>query len=232
MALTTTRPVLRANVRRFCDIGGTNAGARHPDSDLDEYIDLAMGSLHRLLSTALPDLRLLSSTTVTMVDGTASYALPADFDHLISVDLVANGVKSWLLGYEMHERPALTSASAPSEGIPFTYRLRAANIEYLPIPTAAYTSTLWYIPAAAQFTSEAQVFDTISRLDEYLIAHASRRVAIKDKNGELASLAKQQVDELTADVLVAARSRDKNNASRIVDDSMANRWGRRPRWAR
>lgn len=232
MALNTTRPLLRANIRRFTDTGGTTALARHPDADLDAYIDLALGSLHRLLTSALPDLRILSSSLVTMTNGTSSYPLPGDFDHLISVDLTANGVKSWLLAYEMHERPTLTSSATPSEGIPFTYRLRGSNIEYLPTPTAAYTSTLWYVPAATQLASDVTLYDTISRLDEYLIAHAARRIATKDKNWELASQAKAQVAELTADVLVAARSRDKNSPSRITDDSIANRWGRRPRWAR
>lgn len=232
MALTQTRAQIRANMRRFTDTGGVTALARHPDTDLNEYADRALASLHRLLTEAMPDQRILSTSPITTVSGTLIYSLPADFDHLISVDITASGLKSWLLSYEMHERPTLTDPANSFAGVPFAYRLRGSNIELLPTPSAGYAVTLWYVPTATQFASDAQLYDTISRLDDYLIAYGSRFVAVKDKNSELVNLCNSMMEELKGDIRVAARSRDKNSPARIVDESMADKWGRRARWRR
>lgn len=226
MALNQRQDAIRANVRKFANVQGTTALLRHPDADLNDYINRALGSLHRKLITALPDQRYLSSTTVTTEADVSTYGLPADFDHLISIDLNANSHRTWLNAYEMSERPMLTSADESFTGIPFSYRLRAANIEYLPTPGGVYTSTLWYVPRATQLTQDAAVFDTISRLDDYLIAHASRPIAIKDKNWDLVTACKNVLDELSGDIEVISRGRDKNSPPRVVDVYQSNRWGR------
>ncbi len=226
MALTQSQIQIRQNVRKFANVQGTTALLRHPDADLNDYINRALGSLHRKLITALPDQRYLASTTVTTEEDVSTYALPVNFDHLISVDLIANSHRSWLQAYEMSERPALTSADQPYIGIPFCYRLRAANIEYLPTPGDVYTSTLWYVPTSTHLTQDAAVFDTISRLDDYLIAYASRPIAIKDKNWDLVAACKNILDELAGDIEVISRGRDKNSPPRIVDVYESNRWGR------
>lgn len=231
MALTQTRTQLRANLRRFTDTGGTNALVRHPDADFNEYLDRALGSLHRALNEAIADQRFLSTSSVALTTvGGASYALPALFDHLISVDLSANGHKSWLTAYEMHERASLTTPDVNTAGVPVTYRLRGANIEYLPAPSGSYTSVLWYVPTPTQFTQDADTVDTINRLDDYLIAYASQFVAIKDKNTELLGICKDMMRELREEIATVARNRDKNSPPRIVDEGMTNRWGRR--WGR
>jgi len=164
-------------VRRLSDSGGTNALVRHPDADLNEYIDLALGALHRALTNSGSGQRYLSSATVTMTSGTALYALGATFDYLISVDLTANGHKSWLTAYEMHERPGLTTPDSTASGVPYKYRLQGGNIEYLPTPTGAYTSTVWFVPTPTQFTADGDTFDTVNRLDTFLVAYAARFIA-------------------------------------------------------
>ncbi len=227
MALTQSQIQIRLNVRKFANVQGTTALLRHPDADLNDYINRALGSLHRRLTIALPDQRYLASTLVTTAEDVSVYALPSNFDHLISIDLTANSHRTWLVAYEMHERPTLTSPDNSSTGIPFSYRLRGNNIEYLPTPQGAYSSTLWYVPTATQFTGDAQVFDTVSRLDDFIIAHASRPIAIKDKNWDLVAACKNVLDELSGEIDVMARGRDKNSPPRIVDVYAADRWGRR-----
>ncbi len=233
MALTQTRTQIRANVRRLSDTGGTNALARHPDTDLNEYIDLALGSLHRALSEGIVDQRYLSSASVSLTSAAGStYALDATFDHLISVDLSANGSKSWLVAYEMHERASLTSPDLNTSGVPICYRLRGSNIEYLPAPAGSYTSTLWFVPTPTQFSSDGSTFDTVNRLDTFLVAYAAKFIAIKDKNTALVGLCDELLTELREDIATVARNRDKNSPPRIVDEQVANRWGRRLRYRR
>lgn len=230
MALTQTQLQMREGVRKFAGVQGQTALVRHPDADVNDYVNRALGSLHRKLTTVLPDQRILASTTVTTSDAVATYALPQGFDHLISAELTVDGHRHWLQGYEMHERARLLSPDEPSSGVPFTYRLRGSNIELLPTPAGAYSVLLWYVPAATQLSSSGQAYDTISRLDEYVIAYAARPIAIKDKNWDLVAACKQLIDELSADIEVLARNRDRNSPPRIVDVYQADRWGRQRRF--
>lgn len=229
MALTQTREQIRDAVRRFTNTQGASALLRHPDADLNEYILRGLSRLRFLLTQANPDQRYLGSTSSSTSDSVTLYSLPSDFGFLIAVDLVANGAKTWLTSYEMHERAALTSADQPSSGIPFCYRLRGGNIEFLPTPGGAYTYTLWYVPHTTEFTADASVLDTINRLDDYVIAYASRFVATKDKNWDLLGECKALMAELTGEIEVIGRSRDQNSLGRISDVHLADRWGRRRR---
>lgn len=228
MALNRTQQEMRDGMRKFANVQGTTALLRHPDADCNDYLNRALGSLHRKLTTALPDQRILGSTTVTTSDGVTTYSLPAGFDFLISAELNADGHRSWLLGYEMSERATLASSDLPSDGIPFAYRLRGGNIELLPAPGDGHTVLLWYVPAASQLTANGQAYDTISRLDDYLIAYGARLIAIKDKQWDLVSAAKQIIDELDEEISALARNRDRNSPPRIVDQYLTDRWGRTP----
>lgn len=233
MALTRTLAQLAADVRKFANVQGTTALQRHPNADVYDYVNRALGSLHRRLTAAQPDQRYLSSTSASFSDGTSTYSLPVDFDHLIAVEVSANGVKRWLVAYEMHEHASLTSPDTDFVGVPFAYRLRGANIDFLPTPESAdYTYYLWYVPTPRQFATsgdEAQTFDTINRLDDYVIAYAARIIATKDKQWDLVGECKSLCAEMEAEIAVIGRGRDQNSPPRIVDETLADRWGRRRR---
>lgn len=227
MALTRTLVQMREGVRKFANVQGATALQRHPDADLNDYVNRALGSLHRKLTEAVPDQRFLATSSTTTVDGTSTYALPATFESLLLVELTAQGVKRWLTAYEPHEHAALTDPSLSYAGVPVAYRLAAGNIELLPTPTDAYTLLIWYLPASSNLTADSSTYDTINRLDDYVYAYAGRLVAIKDKNWDLVSASKGIIDEMTAEILALGRNRDRNSPSRIVDETMADRWGRR-----
>jgi hypothetical protein len=229
VALTQTREQMRDALRVFTNTQGTTALLRHPNAELNEHLLRGLSRLRYRLTQASPDQRYLSSSTASTSDGTSVYSLPSDFGFLISVDITANGAKTWLTSYEMHERAALTSPDEPASGIPFTYRLRGGNIEFLPEPGDAYSYTLWYVPHTTEFTSDASVLDTVNRLDDFVIAYAARFIATKDKNWDLLGECKSLMAELEEEIAVLGRTRDQNGPSRIVDVYRADRWGRRRR---
>jgi len=230
MALTQTLAQLRTNVRRMADVAGTTALQRHPDTDLNDYVNRGIAALRRELDVAIPDQRFLSSTTTSTVAGTSTYALPAGFNFLVSVDLEAHGTKLWLVPYEMHERPTLTSPDTAYAGTPAHYRLRGSNIEVLPTPQGVFTLTLWYVADPSTLSLDADTFDTITRLDDFVIAYASKLVAMKDKNWDLVGACDGLMDRMREDVQFIARGRDRNAPSRIVDEALADRYGRVRRW--
>lgn len=232
MALNRSLVQMRDGARKLANVQGASALQRHPDADVNDYVNRGLGSLHRKLTEAVPDQRFLSSTTVTTVAGTLTYSLPATFDHLISIDLTANGIRSWLVAYEMHERPMLVDPSASYTGVPFCYRLRGSNIELLPEPNNAYDCVLWYVPTSSQLTGDSQTYDTISRLDDYVMAYAARLIAMKEKAWDLVAACKDITSELSEEIAMLARSRDKNSPSRVVDEMQYDRFGRRARLPR
>lgn len=224
MALTRTLAQLRADVRKCADVVGVTD--RFPDADVNDYVHRGIAALYRKLTQAQPEQRYLASTIVTMSANTSTYSLPANFYTLISVDLVANGHKTWLDAFEWHERPALTTPDTNASGTPCVYKLRAGNIEYLPTPDDDYTSTLWYVPDAPTLAADANTVDTIARLDEYIIWWGARVIAIQNKHWDLADRLTGYIGELEGDILTIGRSRDMNSPPRIVDVYQANRYGR------
>lgn len=227
MALTQNREEIRDNVRRLANVQGASALLRHPDTDLNDYINRGVSRLRYLLNQANPDQRWMASSPIETERGVSVYSLPADFGVLVLVDMTANGAKSWLTNYELHERPVLTSADQPSLGIPFCYRLRGGNIELLPEPGGEYAVTLWYIPHTTELSADASVLDTLNRLDDFVIAYAARFVAIKDKNWDLKTACQELMGELEEEIQVIGRTRDVNGTSRIVDVYQSRgKWGR------
>lgn len=226
MALNRSLVQMRDGVREDANIKGTTALARHPDATLNDYINRALGSLHRLLTAAVPDQRILASTTITTEDGVSTYALPAGFDFLISIETTINGSRRWLQAYEMAERGAYVDPSIPTNGEPLVYRLRGSNIEFLPVPNDEYDFLVWYVPAASQLTSDAQNYDTISRLDEYVISYASSLVAKKDRNWDSYKACRDAMAELVPEIEALGRNRDRASPARPVDVRARDPWGR------
>jgi hypothetical protein len=229
-ALNQSLQQMRNGTRKFANVQGTTALARHPDTDCNDYINRALGSLHRKLTTALPDQRFLASTTITTVSGQTTYSLVSGFDTLISLEMPTNGTRRWLEAYEMVERPDIISPDVAPTGIPTVYRLRGSNIEFLPTPNDEYDILVWYVPAASQLVSDVSNYDTINRLDDYVIAYAARFIAVKDKNWDLANQCKALIDEMQPEIEALGRNRDRNSPPRVLDVRSRDRWGRASRW--
>lgn len=226
MALNRSLLQMRDGVREDANIKGTTALARHPDATLNDYINRALGSLHRILTAAMPDQRILASTTITTSDGVSTYALPAGFDFLISIETTINGARRWLQAYEMPERGAYVDPSIPANGEPLVYRLRGANIELLPVPNGDYDFLVWYVPAASQLSSDGQGYDTIDRLDEYVISYAGSLVAKKDRNWDSYRACRDACKEMIPDIEMLGRNRDRASPPRVTDVRMSDQWGR------
>lgn len=233
MALTQTQAQIAENVRQFADVKGTTALLRHPNANVYDYINRAFGSIHRKLTEAGLGDRFISTTTVSITSGTSTYALPATFDHLLSVNIEVNGSTVWLKAFEENERAALTDSNTTFTGIPFAYRLRASNIEFLPVPTGDYEASLYFTPTptslATDGTDASTIWDTINRLDDYVIAYAAQFIFVKDKRLDMLQVAKQLLDEIGMEISAIGRSRDRNSPPRIRDEMMTNRYGRRLR---
>lgn len=223
---------LRARVRQTCDIEGTSGINRHPNTEVDVLINAGAHAFKRVLDEKMPEQRSLLTNTFSTVAGTEEYALPAAFKSLLSVELTAEGSKTWMLGYELHERAALTDPQSTYTGIPMAYAVVGDNISLLPIPQGIYTVKVLYTPAQTEFANENSVIDVIEGMDDFIVWHASKGIAKKDRLWDLHTALDGDLQRITSDLSTLARNRDMNNSPRIMDVSFANRLGVRRGWGR
>lgn len=230
MALNRTIDQMVAATRQMANVEGTTGLLRHPDANVFDYVNRGIAALDRVLRMVDSGQRYLSSSTVTTSNGTETYALPSDFMHLVSLSGSINGMQRWFTSYDMTERPLLIDTNAGWTGEPLYYRLRGGNISLLPVPTATYSLTLWYQAAPSTLTT-GQSFDTIARLDDYIILFAAKLIAKKDKNWDLHNVLDQDMAAMRSEVESIGRNRDQNYPARIVDVSECHRegWSYRPR---
>ena len=228
MALNQTLAQLRASARKCADIEGTSATSRHPDADVNDYVNRGLAALYRLLTLCDSGQRYLSSQIVNVTSGTSGYTLDTTFAHLISAEATIEGSRIWLLPYMPGaERAILSDSALVDVNRTPSYRLEGGSITFLPVPASTYTVSLWFVPAAPQLANDATVFDTVQRLDDYIIWHAAREIGTKDKQWDLVRSLDGRILDMRGEIENLARHRDQNAPQRIVDITLGDRYGRR-----
>jgi hypothetical protein len=211
----------------MADAEGSDALARHPDADVNDAVNRGLAALYRTLVRTRGDQRYLSSQAISTVAGTTSYTLSTSAMHIISVEGTVNGSRIWFDAFQPEEYPLLSDTSAGWSGQPFRYALRGAtDIVFLPVPQSVYTINVWFVPVPSTLASDSDTFDTIARLDDFIVAYAARELAMKDKAWELVAALKGKLEEMRADVEAIARQRDQNAPGRIIDEGLHGRNGR------
>lgn len=231
MSLNRTIDQMVKATRQAANVQGATALQRHPQADLFDYVNRGIAALDRLLKLADNGQRFLSAHTFETSSGLELYELPSDFLSLISLSGDIDGALRWFTSYEHNERPSLADKNAGWSGAPLHYRLRGGNISLLPVPAATYTLTLWYAPAPSALTT-GQTYDTIARLDDYIVNYAARIIAKKDSNWELYDRLGAELAEMRGEIEALGRSRDQNSPARIIDVAVRDRFGRMRRYAR
>lgn len=209
MAIFKTQSEMRDAVRRRVDIKGNVGLARHPDADINDYVNRGIAALYRLLCRVNGDQRYLATAPIPTLAGVARYSLPDDFQHAISLEGTINGRTYRFDSYDWSQRPWLENRTT---GEPYLFRLLGDELELMPVPSGPYQLELWYVPSAPQLTEDNDPFDTIVRLDDYVVDYAARLVAERDENYELMGAVAQHLAELKADIEVFCSS-NRNQAN-------------------
>jgi len=225
MALTRTLAQLRDSVQRVAGIVAFTS--RHSDASVNDLINRGLGALQRVTAIVDPEFRPIASTTITTDGSATEYGLPSNCRSVISVEYTADSQKTWLVPFEMHERPRLRdSATTASTSRATAYRVLGSNLELLPLADEDHTATVWYATTATQLSSDASTVDVYDRLDDYVIWWAAREIAMDREDWERHDRLTAKIAAMEADIQVLARSRDLSHPARIVDVREANRYGR------
>jgi hypothetical protein len=234
VALTRTLAQLREAVQRTADI--REFTEKHPDAYVNDLINRGLGALSRICRTTNPEFQPIGSTTITTDGIESSYALPSNFRSLISVVYTdENSVRNWLQPYEFFERGELTNPETTSNSTrAYGYKVIGSNLDLLPRPPANHTALVWYATTVTQLAADAATFDTVERLDDYVIWYAAREIANERQNWQRYDRLTAAMGMLEGDIRVLARSIDLTAGPRVTNLQYANtfrdRYGRR--WRR
>lgn len=223
MSLTTTQAEMRVAIQRTADVVAFTD--RHPPASINALINRGLGALSTLCRTTNPEFQPLGSYSISGDGINTLFPLPVDFRSLLSVEYSSDdGHKTWLVPFELHERPMLADPDITSTTLRAQfYRLFGTNIEFLPKPPANHSALLWYATSATQLVSDFSTFDTMERLDTYVIWWAAREIAMERGDWERHDRLTGKLSELEGDIRILARSIDLSAPARPVDLRKADR---------
>lgn len=204
MAATVTRAELRDRVRFEADMQGST---RATDADINTLINVHTAEFWGWLAKAAPDEYLVTTSSITTVAGTLSYALPADFRSLVGV-YVLSGTR---------RRPV--------------YQLRRGTISNYDNPQSVVSVELRYVPTPYRFSTDSDpvtgTLNFISGWDELVVQLVAR--ALKRRDDLDISGNDQAIAEKRAEILSQARD-VKADGPRYIHDVESGegtswRWG-------
>lgn len=177
MARTFALSTLRTAVRRRADVENSTFLT---DAEINTYISASYCELYDLLiKSGLNYQR--STQTPTIVAGTQSYALPADYYGTIGVDYQLDSTQ-WVTLPEImvHERNYLP-VSGGSRSL--AYEIAGSNLILYPAPaSASQVYRHLYIPAPADLTSDGTTIDGVSGWEELVIVDAAIKCLSKEES--------------------------------------------------
>lgn len=196
------------------------------DLELTEYLNQALAELwgRLVLNQGAPHYR--SETSISVVSGTALYALPADFWTMQEVTGTVNSLVGTIPPFSTTEHAVLSNGSALLPFGSVRYRIQADNIEFRP-STESFTATLYYSPcqprltgtfdANGALTASSSTFDGFNGYELAAIYDACAQVCAKEETDPSFFLA--QRDRIYARIDALAAHRDMQNPERVQDVS-------------
>lgn len=230
MARTRTVGNVLADIRARADV--VNQTDRWPDATLLEYINQSYSSLIDELIEARGHQLSRLSTTITTVANTSAYDLPTDFFQSIAVDWIDSNDILPMMPFELNERVGVNAGYYA----PFPrYRIEGSNsgtgthqIEFDPIPTAAHSVRVYYLPYARRFATtgddNALTIDGINGWEMFLVWEVTMQV--QGETGRDFSFAASQLEAMRLRIQKQAPHRDAGGPERILDAREVDEYAR------
>lgn len=187
-------------------------------AEWNTMINSSCDELYDLLIAAYVEY-FLSTSTISVLSGTDTYPLPADFYKLVGVDLVldSNGNAVSLKPFQFGERNSfLFTPTWNTVGASYLrYHLQGANVRFVPIPNTAQTVKLWYAPARANLVLDADTFDGVDGWEEYAVLDVAIKALLKEESDASALMIQKEAMRKRIEQLV--NDRDIGAPSRVTD---------------
>lgn len=164
---------------------------------------------------------------VTVVSGTDSYALPADYFKTLGVDVLQGDGSTYvnLRKYNYADRNMFSTG----DGVERTnYRIRGNFLSLIPTPSWDGTVRHLYAPTAPKLVGDGDTFDGIAGMEDFVVYDCLCKF-IGGKEESDASVWMDLRERARQRVLSALKHRDRAEPDRIrdVDQEEARVWPRR-----
>jgi hypothetical protein len=213
-----TRLQLRTRAKRRADRENSSFVS---DAEWNDYLNEEVAFLHNLLVMAYEDY-CLSSTDISVVSGTATYSLPADFFKERGVEIVGSDFTTTLRQFRFRERNRMqtTPYRAYMDVDDSRYQILGANLRLIPTPSASCTLRLWYTPQATVLDDDADTVDfaVVSGWEAMVVVGTAIRALMKEE-ADVSQLAAEKAGAIE-EIKRNAASRATGDVKRIVDVDM------------
>jgi hypothetical protein len=184
------------------------------NSEIDSLIEESYSVMYNKLVNTNENY-FISSTTLALVAGTSTYALPTDFLKLKGVDLNRNGLLYQLNQVPWEQRNKYQVISVTYQSIPTEYMFYNNSLRFVPVPNGGYTVTVYYIPAPIKYVSDSTTIDGVSGFEKYIVNYCA--ACIRDKEEKDGSAFMLKAEKALQDMVNAVSPRDFENAITIQD---------------
>lgn len=231
MSRAVSLSTLITRVRRRADI--ESAADRFSDAEITDNLNESITELYDVLLSAYGQDYYRAASPTTLIPTQSIYSLPSNFLSLISVDLYYGTPSNYVFSlrpFMESERNEYRWAAGLAISTPAYYRLRAANIELIPIPTSAMTLQINYVPTPTLLVNPGDTFDGINGWEEYAVLDAAIKCCIKDEATDVAASLEARKAVIAQRIKERATERDAGQPERIQDVTGMNvnwPWGDR-----
>jgi hypothetical protein len=213
--MTTTLLQLRTDARQLADRENSQFVT---DAELTNYVNSAIAELQDLLIASYGNDYYVSSTDITTVNGTDTYALPASFYKLLGVDVKFN-TSNWFtirpFNFNERNRNADIVSWGQLTGPTIRYRLQGSNIKFSPTPSGAYPVRLWFVPLAVKLVADGDIFDDLNQYSDFIIYDAAMKMLMKEEAD--VSVLMQQKKECEKRIMEMSQNRDVGQPESVSD---------------
>ena len=215
MARTITRVALRSKIRLRGELGDDNS-LYWTSAMLNDWIDDSWARLYDILATADPE-RFLSSSNVSVVSGTGSYACPADFYRELALWVPEPNADSDYIQLERIKYEELFTVGDPTtEKADTYYYVRGGYIYLHPTPSWTATAIFKYIAAPAALAGDSSTIDSVNLWTDWLVLDVLHMCALREKDVELArEFAKQR--RIVEEGILVRPEGNQGHAARVVN---------------
>lgn len=179
MSVTVAQIVLEAKQKADME----NSNFVKPEEWI-RYVNNGYKELYDILVSKFEDYYTVGPVALTVAQGASSVALPADFYKLRGVDR-SNGGNDFfaILPFNFNDRNRRGyyqrwRGIEPS----IRYRIMGNNLIFTPQDQAAGNYQIYYVPRAADLTSDTDTIDGVNGWEEYVINSAAEEALIKEES--------------------------------------------------
>jgi hypothetical protein len=221
---TVTLTQLQTDALLYCDQRPGGSTSHINTTELTRLINQAAKEFYDLLVASRGQEYFITSTPVSVVANTSSYALPAAFYELSSLTL------EWSTTDHEIVRPLAAIADRADYTPPTVwnryatkgYRMRgsqsaAMQLEFVPTPTSAVTARVQYIPVMTELVAGGDTINVANGWDKLITLKAALEIlSIKGSTKQRATI-RELFDEQLERVKEMAPDQDANEPGRIRD---------------